>query len=118
MNSWSISLINYLPLLPTTHPQPRIADTEPCSQFIHRNLAQNSLTRILVSVADESSSFGPEQKEQFMKIVLPSKTMFNTTKVTSLVSKAAAFTKDNWREIAVAVITVAIVEDLDDLADQ
>jgi len=53
-----------------------------------------------------------------MKIVLPSKTMFNTTKVTSLVSKAAAFTKDNWREIAVAVITVAIVEDLDDLADQ
>ena len=53
-----------------------------------------------------------------MKIAIPLPTKVNTTKLTSLVSKAAAFTKANWREIAVAVITVAIVEDLDDLADQ
>jgi hypothetical protein len=38
-------------------------------------------------------------------------------KAKGMIAKAAVFAQENWREIAVAAVTVAIVEDLDDIAD-
>lgn len=40
-----------------------------------------------------------------------------TEQAKAMIAKAALFAKENWKEIAVAAVTVAIVEDLDDIAD-
>ena len=56
--------------------------------------------------------------EHHMNISIPSLSKTNKSKLLNMFNNAKKFTTENWKEIAVAVVTIAIVEDLDDLADQ
>lgn len=44
------------------------------------------------------------------KVTIPAKNK-------AALKKVADFAKNNWREIAVAAVTILVVEDLDDIAD-